>query len=131
MKLSGLAFAFTGLALLAGPAAAEVKVIDSAQTLTIDCATDPEISISGASNTLAITGTCTKISISGATNVVAIASVVKLSISGSSNEVDIAAADKISVSGTTNKVRYERGVTRKSPKISSTGIKNSITKKPK
>src|SRR5688572_12527561 len=129
MKLTGFALALCSVALLAGSAAAEVKVIDSGQTLTIDCATDPEISVSGASNTLAVTGACTKISISGASNVVAIASAVKLSISGSMNEVEVVAADKISVSGTSNRVRYERGVSRKSPKVSSTGLKNNVAKK--
>lgn len=128
MRQLRFALAFACLA-VAAPAGAEVKLVDSGKTQTIDCAADGEIAIPGAMNTVTLTGSCTKVAISGADNTVTIASALKVAVSGTGNRVEVAAADKIAVSGVGNSVRYDRGVNAKAPKIANSGLKNSIVKK--
>lgn len=114
------------LSLFSSSALAEASYEDAAQTITHDCGKDPEVSVSGSSNQITITGACTEVDISGASNQVTIESTSKASITGSSNEVHITAADKISITGTNNQITWKKGLKSKKPKVSRTGINNRV-----
>ena len=75
---------------------------------------------------LTLTGACEKVSINGSATTVSIESALKVSVNGAGNAVSVDAADKISVNGTKNSVTYKGAVTKKKPKVSKTGIGNSV-----
>ena len=92
-----------------------------------DCAKEPNVTINVGDGPFNFTGKCERIVINGGDNKVKIESVSKLTINGTDNVVDVDAADKISVVGSDNKVNYKRGISGKSPKISSVGTGNKLT----
>jgi hypothetical protein len=100
---------------------------DSGATATHDCAAQPKVAITGAHNTITLTGACAKVAINGTGNRVTIASAALLAVTGSTNVVVVDTTAKIAVSGTQNKVSWKSG---KKPRQSATGIGNTITKTP-
>jgi hypothetical protein len=124
--LASSAFAFTFALAFATAAHADRSINDSGVKIDHDCATDPEVSINGSSVELTLTGACTKLAINGSSCTVTVASASKVAVNGSTNTVAIDAADKIAITGSNNTVTYKRGVTKKKPKISKLGSKNSV-----
>lgn len=123
MKKLGLALT---LILASTPAFAEADYSDASQTINHDCNSDPQVDISGSSNQITLTGTCTEVEINGASNTVIIEASKKVSVTGANNEVTVTASDRISVTGANNNVVWKKGIKGKRPKISSTGIQNRI-----
>lgn len=82
----------------------EVNVSGVGDIRTIMCA-DNAVSISGARNTLTVTGHCTRVDVSGVENI-----------------VTVEAADAISVSGIRNQVRFRSGA----PELDKSGIDNTL-----
>lgn len=113
--------------LTAASAFAEASYNDAATTATHDCSKDPEVSISGSSSTITLTGTCTKVAISGSSNKLVIQAADKVAIAGSMNEVAIEAANKIAVVGSMNQVTWKKGIKSAKPKVSNIGTSNKIS----
>ncbi|MEZ4403005.1 MAG: DUF3060 domain-containing protein [Kofleriaceae bacterium] len=113
--MSKLASLIVGSLLLgAGAAAAEPRshvVSDAGQTATLDCGDGGKVAILGADNTITLTGGCAKVA-----------------ISGSGNRVTIEAVDKLGITGSSNTVTYQRGYTRKAPKVGKTGVGNKVSR---
>lgn len=107
---------------------AEHAVTASATTVDHDCGSDPEVEISGSTNTITLTGTCTKVAVSGAGNTLTIAATTRLAISGANNTAAVEQVDRIAVSGVGNTVTYKRPLTAKKTKTARTGPRNSIKK---
>jgi hypothetical protein len=92
-----------------------------------DCAKNPTAVIDTGDGKYRFVGPCTRIVIDGGENTVEIESAKAVEINGSENTVTIGAADKITVLGGDNKVSYKKGLSGAKPKISSTGVNNTIT----
>jgi len=117
--------------LYAVPAAADVSLVDNHQTVTVDCAKDPNVSIAGNQASVTLSGVCKSVMIAGNAAKVT-GSATSFSIAGNTNSVDIDAADSISVTGNENVVTYKKAADakKKAPKVSNLGTKNTVTKKP-
>jgi len=105
------------LALMLVPALAAADTPDliingSGQPHQVDCGEGGKVTVNGARNSVSISGGCAKVT-----------------VNGSSNQVSIAGADKIVLNGSQNQVVYERGWTRKKPKISKRGRGNTISRR--
>lgn len=98
---------------------------DTGATASHDCAVQPSVVISGARNTIALTGTCAKVQINGIGNIVTAATVTALVVTGSTNSVTVDSAGKIAVTGTDNRVSWKLG---KKPKVTSRGIDNEVVR---
>ena len=113
------------LLLLAVPAAADVMVADNNQKLTIDCAKDANIAVTGNDAVITLTGTCDKILVSG--NKAKITGAVKsIYVTGNENQANVDAVVEINTSGNKNTVSYKAD---KKPKVSNTGNKNVVGKR--
>lgn len=88
----------------------KIEVTGSGETATHACTPDSEVEITGASNTVTLTGECKRVE-----------------VSGSSNTVKVEATSAITVTGTDNKVTWKRGHGKSKPKISRTGVGNKVT----
>jgi len=126
MKL--IAFLLTSVTLLP-LAAADVSIVDNDQTIAVDCATDPNVSIMGNQATVSLTGTCAKVVISGNHATVS-GSAALVSILGNHNTARLDGVDTISVSGNHNTATYKKPVNPKlkKTKVSSLGSHNTITR---
>ncbi len=126
MKL--IAFALTSLALLP-LAAADVSILDNDQTVAVDCAKDPNVSIMGNQATVTLTGTCAKIVISG-NHATVTGSATLVSIPGNHNTAMLDAVDTLSVPGNHNTATYKKTVSPKlkKTKVASPGNHNTITR---
>lgn len=116
MKQLALAIALMVFPVAAFPVAARAEapahvINDGGATLTLDCGDGGRIVINGADNTITAIGGCEKVV-----------------VNGSGNKVAIIAADKIVVTGSNNAVTYQRGFTKKSPKVARLGVGNTIAK---
>jgi hypothetical protein len=111
-------------------ASADVTLIDNDATMSVDCAKDPAVSLIGNHLTVTLTGTCTKLTITGNHETVT-GSAVSVWISGNHNTAALDAVDKLTLAGNHNTVTYKRTVDAKlkRPRISSPGIKNTITRR--
>ena len=94
------------------PAAEGWDVSGASETLTHACTPGESVSVTGASNTLTLTGPCGTIEVSGASNTISI---------------DEAAA--IEATGAANKIFWKSGPKGGKPSISSTGMANTISQK--
>jgi serine protease inhibitor len=101
--------------------------VENSKTLNHDCAKDPEVTVAGNSNTLTLTGECTKVSIAGNSNTLSIASAAALVVNGNQNTVAIEATDAIRVPGSNNTVTWKKPIKEKKPAIANPGTKNKIT----
>jgi hypothetical protein len=95
-------------ALAAESAAAQTQFSGSGRQTTLDCQGGTVV-ITGGRNDLRIRGPCRKVSVTGAANVVA---------------VDSAAA--IEISGAMNRVTWREGVDGRPPRVSRTGVGNTV-----
>lgn len=126
MKL--LAFALTSLTILP-LATADVSIVDNDQTIAVDCASDPNVSIMGNQATVTLTGVCAKVVISG--NHATVTGSAKLvSIPGNHNTAMLDAVDTLSVPGNHNTATYKKPVNPKlkKTKVASPGNHNTITR---
>ncbi|MFP2924686.1 DUF3060 domain-containing protein [Pyxidicoccus sp. 3LG] len=88
-----------------------LSVVDSGRTATLDCGQGGEVSISGSSNKISLTGECKSVS-----------------VSGSDNKVQMETVGRIDVSGTDNAITWKKGLAQgKKPKISNSGVDNRVT----
>jgi DUF3060 family protein len=101
--------------------------VDNTQTVTHDCAKDPDATVFGNSNTFAFTGNCTSIRVTGNGNTVAIASVRMLDVSGGDNKIAVNTSADIYVSGNHNHITYRKGISSPAPNVSNTGNGNKIS----
>ena len=125
--LSGsiVAAAATGLLLFA-PARADISVMDNNKAVSIDCAKDGEISLSGNGLTVTAKGVCTKISVNG-NEITLTGSAGAVVVSGNHNTVTLDQADEVSVLGNDNTVSVNKPVKRKAPKLANIGSRNKLT----
>lgn len=126
MKLIAVILASVSLLPLA---AADVSLVDNDETITVDCAADPNVSIMGNHATVTLTGTCMQVSVSG-NHATVIGSAAAVSIAGNHNTATLDGVDALSVSGNDNTVTYRKPVNAKlkKPKISNWGNDNTITR---
>lgn len=110
-------------------AAADISIVDNDETITVDCATDPNVSIAGNNATVTLTGTCKKITVAGNQATVT-GSAIAVWIAGNDNTANLDAVDSLSVPGNDNTATYKKPVSAKlkKPRISSLGNGNTITR---
>lgn len=90
---------------------ARIEVTGSGETSTHECKPEVEVAVTGASNTVTLTGECKSITVEGA-----------------SNTVKAEATGAITVTGTANTVTWKRALGKaKQPKIRRTGAGNKVT----
>jgi hypothetical protein len=117
------------LLLLAAPAFADVSIDDNQQTVTVDCAKDPNVNVSGNEATVTLTGTCEKVQLAGNRAKVT-GSTKAIYVPGNDNVATLDAVDQIGTPGNKNKVTYKKTVDAKlkKAKVSNPGNKNAIAK---
>ena len=103
--------AFLAIVFGSGFAAADVMNYDDDQTLTVDCAKDKSVMLSGNDNKVTLTGTCTEVNISGNKNTIT-GSVKSVKLSGNENTFTLDAVDSVLVSGNKNSITYKATVTK-------------------
>ena len=118
-------FTLTFLLVVTSTAAAN-SYLDNKQTVTHDCAKEPEAIIVGNENTITFTGTCERVSAAGNDNKLKIEAVKQLDVHGNNNTITVTAVDAISAFGNHNTVTWTKGITVKRPKVSSPGTGNKI-----
>ena len=117
----------TALVLTAAAAArADVNLWDNKQTVTVDCAKDKVINISGNKATVTLKGTCDVVNISG-NDAKVTGSVATANVSGNSNTLTLDAVDAILVSGNKNTISYKKTVKAKQPTIANPGTDNKVS----
>jgi len=113
--------AILALVLGSGIASADIMNIDDDQTLTVDCAKDKNVNLTGNKNKITLNGTCKSVNISGNENEVN-GTTIQVKVSGNENTFTLEAVDSILVSGNDNKISYKATVTKTKKK---TGVLNS------
>ena len=118
------------LLLLAAPASADVSVADNQQTVTVDCAKDPNVEVSGNEATVTLTGNCEAVILSGNKAKVT-GSTKSILVSGNDNTANLESVDKIGTPGNNNRVTYKTTIDTKlkKAKISNPGNKNVVAKR--
>lgn len=116
----------TMLSLAATAARADVHIVDNKKTLTVDCAKDKAVNITGNHATVTLKGTCDMVNISGNKATVK-GSVLVANISGNNNTLTLDGVDGIMISGNENAVSYKKAVKEKSPKMADTGTGNKVS----
>lgn len=119
----GLALLF---ALATTPALAGTEIDAAGKSVTHDCASDSALSVTGSGNQVTVTGTCTLVDVMGSGNEVTIETSTKVAITGSGNKVHVDASDRISISGSSNQLTWKKGLKSKKPKVSRTGVGNTV-----
>jgi Protein of unknown function (DUF3060) len=119
--------AIVAIAVSGGAARADVTVMDNDKTLDVDCAKDPNVALLGNHLTLTTKGVCARISVAG-NNATITGSASLVSVTGNHNTVTLEAADDVSVTGNDNTVSVLKSIKAKSPRISSPGNRNKITR---
>ncbi len=90
---------------------ASLSVDGAGRTATLDCGKGGEVSISGASNKITLTGECKSVS-----------------VSGSDNKVQVETVSRIDTSGSGNVITWKNGPAQgKKPKVSNSGYNNRTT----
>lgn len=125
MKL--IAFLIASISLLP-LATADVSILDNHETLTVDCAEDPNVSIMGNHATVKLSGTCTNVSVFG-NHATITGSAAAVSIAGNHNTATLDAIDALSITGNENTATYKKPINTKlkKPKTSNLGHNNTIT----
>jgi hypothetical protein len=116
----------TVVLLAATTASAEVAVVDNDKTLTIDCAKDGTVSLTGNNLDVTLIGTCKLVTVTGNSEKVK-GSAEKFFIAGNKNTVTADATDEIFVGGNKNTVSWKKGATKPSPKLTNSGKDNKLT----
>lgn len=96
------------------------------QTLSIDCAKQKTVSVTGNDNKVTLTGTCTRVTLTGNGNTVT-GSTGALTLTGNDNQVQADSLDSVHIMGKTNTVSWKRAVTGASPSVSDMGKNNTVT----
>jgi hypothetical protein len=110
-------------------AAADVALIDNHETVTVDCAADPNVSVSGNHATITLTGTCEKVILSG-NHATLTGSAKVVSMPGNENTATLDGVNVISTAGNQNTVTWTKTIDAKlkKPKVKNPGNKNTITR---
>lgn len=124
--MSRYVFSIATIMLAAAAAHADVKVVDDGAKLTVDCAKEKVVYISGEKVTITLTGTCDELNISSDGSTVK-GSVLHINISGDDNTFVLDAVDQILVSGDRNTISYKKAGKAKKTGVVSTGTGNKIT----
>lgn len=112
--------------LAAAPARADVDIVDNGQKLTIDCAKDKQVNISGNKAQVTLTGTCEQVNISGNKATVK-GSAHQINVSGNENTLTLEGVDEINITGSKNTVSYKRTAKAKQTRTENIGSDNKIT----
>jgi hypothetical protein len=123
--MSRIAFGIATVMLAATAASADVKVVDDGAKVTVDCAKEKVVYISGEKVSVTLNGTCDAVNISSDGSTVK-GTVLRLNISGDSNTFVLDAVDQIMVSGDRNTVTYKKTVSAKKVGVMSSGSENKI-----
>jgi hypothetical protein len=119
--------ALVGVTVTFTTVAADINVADNGQTLTVDCAKDPNVSIAGNKATITLVGACEALSVDG--NEAQISGSAKLvSVNGNDNIVKLDKVDVLGVNGNKNKISWKRPLTKKKPIIGNVGNGNKISR---
>lgn len=114
------------LVFTASTAAADVSIVDNNQTVTVDCAKDPSVSIAGNGAKVTLTGTCKAVVLAGNKATVT-GSATSVSIAGNENTGNFDAVDSLSITGNQNNVTYKKATdAKKKTKVSNLGSKNNV-----
>ncbi|HUJ56931.1 MAG TPA: DUF3060 domain-containing protein [Kofleriaceae bacterium] len=114
--------------LMSSVAAADILANDNGKKITVDCAKDPNVTVNGNQNKLALKGTCASLSVSGNQNTVAAETVTRVSVDGNQNTVAVDATDAITSMGSHNKISWKKPATLKDrPAIRNPGDHNTIS----
>jgi len=122
-----------------------LPAVAAAESKIIDCATQPETSISDNKGTFTFKGACKMIAVEGNENTVSIEQVETLTLPGNRNTAQATKADAVAVPGNENTVQvgttsaisaagnkntvgWKSAGKKAKPKISNTGNKNKIAK---
>lgn len=128
MKITLLA-ATLSLAAAGATARADVNLIDNNQKVTVDCAKDKTVNITGNKAAVTLNGTCDAVNISGNKATVK-GSARHVQISGNDSEFALDAADHIMVSGNNNAITYKRATAKdKKTGVMDSGENNKISLK--
>lgn len=115
--------------LFASTAAADVSIVDNNQTVTVDCAKDPNVSIAGNNAKVTLTGTCKAVVLAGNKATVT-GSATSVSVAGNENTATLDVVDTLSVTGNKNVVSYAKASdAKKKTRVSNLGNNNKVTKK--
>ncbi|MGE6764053.1 DUF3060 domain-containing protein [Corallococcus interemptor] len=104
------ACAFGPMTAAAQEDSANIDITGTGETATHACTPGSTVEITGADNTVTLTGECKSIT-----------------VNGSDNKVTAEATGAISVTGNSNSVTWKRGLGKSKPKISRTGTDNKVT----
>jgi len=109
-------------------AAADVMIADNNQTITVDCAKDPNVSIAGNQATVTLTGACKRVSITGNQATVT-GSSAHASVAGNNNTANLDGVDTLTTPGNSNTVTWKTTLDKKlkKPRLANFGNKNTIT----
>lgn len=121
-----LAAAIATLGLAAAAAHADVNLVDNNQKVTVDCAKEKSVNISGNKATVTLTGTCDEVNISGNKATVK-GSAKMVMISGNESTLTLDATDHLMISGNKNAITYKKGATTKAPMVMNSGTDNKIS----
>jgi len=116
------------LALAAATAHADVNLFDNNQKVTVDCAKDKTVNVTGNNATVTLTGTCDAVNISGNKASVK-GSVQHAQVSGNDNSLELDAVDHVMVTGNKNSVTYKKAAKSKQTSVMNTGNDNKISQK--
>ena len=115
--------------LFASTAAADVSIVDNNQTVTVDCAKDPNVSIAGNAAKVTLNGTCKAVVLAGNQATVT-GSAGSVSIAGNENKATLDSVDSLSITGNKNTVSYAKASdAKKKTRVSNLGKDNNVTKK--
>ena len=108
-------------------ASADISIVDNHKQLTVDCAADPNVTVSGNHAQLTLTGTCGSVQLLG-NHAVVTGSATSVMMAGNHNTATLAAVDDLRVTGNHNTATYQRALKRKATKVSTTGKFNKVGK---
>lgn len=116
-----------GVVLVATSAAADqIKITQLDKSATVDCAKDPNVSISNGMGTYNFKGACQRIFVGGGVNTLTIESVGSLDIRGAKNTVAVDTVGTITVTGVMNSVTWKKAKTGDKPTLKGQLNKNII-----
>jgi hypothetical protein len=112
--------------LIATPARADIHIVDDGAKITVDCAKEKIVYVSGDKANITLSGTCDVVNISGDGATVK-GSTVQVNISGDDNTFTLDAVDQILLSGNNNTVTYKKTVKAKKTGLISSGKDNKVS----
>ncbi|CAN5895781.1 hypothetical protein BH11MYX2_BH11MYX2_20300 [soil metagenome] len=111
----------------ASTAGADVSIVDNNQTVNVDCAKDPSVSVAGNGAKVTLNGNCKTVVLAGNQATVT-GSAASVSIAGNDNTGTFDAVDSLSITGNNNTVTYKKATdAKKKTKVSNLGTKNAVS----